>query len=152
MVLVRTRRGDGRTGFDAMTDPLQLALVGLGRMGTVHAKALAGVPEIDVVAVADPSTDARFLGSRVVSDRYSLPNLPTFELTVSKPRLLATPTPLHPAQVRRDRVRSARAVREAARWTRRRRWSCTTPRWSRPSPAARILASVSPPWRAAKMR
>jgi predicted dehydrogenase len=42
-----------------MTDPLQLALVGLGRMGTVHAKALAGLSEIDVVAVADPSADAR---------------------------------------------------------------------------------------------
>jgi predicted dehydrogenase len=45
--------------FGAMSDPVQLALVGLGRMGTVHERALAGLDEINVVAVADPSPDAR---------------------------------------------------------------------------------------------
>jgi predicted dehydrogenase len=42
-----------------MTDPVQLALVGLGRMGSVHAHAIATLDAFDVVAVADPSADAR---------------------------------------------------------------------------------------------
>ena len=84
-----------------MSDPVQLALVGLGRMGTVHAKALAGLEEINVVAVADPSVDARaaaallFPAARLLAEPAD-----AFEFADVEACLLATPTPLHPAQVR----------------------------------------------------
>ena len=38
---------------------LGIALLGAGRMGKEHAKALAGIPEAQVVAVADPRKEAR---------------------------------------------------------------------------------------------
>lgn len=41
-----------------MAGPVQLALVGLGRMESVHARALSALDAIAVVAVADPSADA----------------------------------------------------------------------------------------------
>ncbi|HZX53527.1 MAG TPA: Gfo/Idh/MocA family oxidoreductase [Ilumatobacteraceae bacterium] len=84
-----------------MSAPLQLALVGLGRMGTVHARALAGIAEIKVVAVADPSADARaaaaelFPGALLVAEPAD-----AFEVGGVEACLLATPTPLHPAHVR----------------------------------------------------
>lgn len=42
-----------------MRDPVRLGIVGLGRMGSAHAEALAAVPEIEVVALADPRIAAR---------------------------------------------------------------------------------------------
>lgn len=84
-----------------MSGPVQLALVGLGRMGTVHAKALVGLEEIKVVAVADPSDDARaaaallFPAARLLAEPAD-----AFELVDAEACLLATPTPLHPDQVR----------------------------------------------------
>lgn len=84
-----------------MTDPVQLALVGLGRMGSVHAHALAALDEIDVVAVADPSSDARakaavlFPTARLLAEPADAFGLDDVEACV-----LATPTPLHPRQVR----------------------------------------------------
>jgi predicted dehydrogenase len=84
-----------------MTDPVQLALVGLGRMGSVHANALAALDEIEVVAVADPSGDARataatlFPMARLLADPYDAFGMAGVEACV-----LATPTPLHPQQVR----------------------------------------------------
>jgi len=84
-----------------MTDPLQLALVGLGRMGTVHAKALAGLSEIDVVAVADPSADARAAAEELFpAARLLTEPTDAFGLDGVEACLLATPTPLHPGQVR----------------------------------------------------
>ena len=38
--------------------PLRLGIIGLGRMGRFHAAALAGVEEVEVVALAEPSPDA----------------------------------------------------------------------------------------------
>jgi predicted dehydrogenase len=84
-----------------MTDPVQLALIGLGRMGSVHANALATLHEIDVVAVADPSGDARamaavlFPTARLLADPAD-----AFDLADVEACVLATPTPLHPQQVR----------------------------------------------------
>lgn len=84
-----------------MSGPVQLALVGLGRMGTVHAKALVGLEEIKVVAVADPSDDARaaaallFPAARLLAEPAD-----AFELVDAEACLVATPTPLHPDQVR----------------------------------------------------
>ena len=80
---------------------MQLALVGLGRMGSVHAKALATLPQIDVVAVADPSADARAAAAALFpSARLLAEPAEAFELDGVEACLLATPTPLHPAQVR----------------------------------------------------
>jgi predicted dehydrogenase len=84
-----------------MSDSLKLALVGLGRMGSVHANAIAGLDSIEVVAVADPSADAR-AAAALLFPRARLLAEPAdaFELAGVEACLLATPTPLHPAQVR----------------------------------------------------
>ncbi len=84
-----------------MNDPVRLALVGLGRMGRVHAAALTDVDGIDVVAVADPSDEARamaaslFPAARVLREPDEAFAHPAVEAC-----LLATPTPLHPKHVR----------------------------------------------------
>ena len=84
-----------------MSGPVQLALVGLGRMGTVHAKALVGLEEINVVAVADPSADARAAAALLFpAARLFAEPADAFELVDAEACLLATPTPLHPDQVR----------------------------------------------------
>lgn len=83
-----------------MTDPVQLALVGLGRMGSVHARALATLEDIDVVAVADPSADARAAASLLFpTARLLAEPADAFELVDVEACLLATPTPLHHGQV-----------------------------------------------------
>ncbi len=70
-------------------------------MGSVHASAIAGLDSIEVVAVADPSADARaaaavlFPNARLLAEPAD-----AFELAGVEACLLATPTPLHPAQVR----------------------------------------------------
>jgi myo-inositol 2-dehydrogenase/D-chiro-inositol 1-dehydrogenase len=70
-------------------------------MGSVHARALATLPQIDVVAVADPSADARAAASALFpSARLVAEPADAFELGAVEACLLATPTPLHPAQVR----------------------------------------------------
>jgi predicted dehydrogenase len=84
-----------------MSDPLQLALVGLGRMGSVHAQAIAALDSIEVVAVADPSADARAAAALVFPKARLLAEpADAFAATGVEACLLATPTPLHPAQVR----------------------------------------------------
>ena len=83
-----------------MSDPLRLAIVGLGRMGRFHAAALSGVADVDVVALAEPSPDALAQASAivpaasgypVVGDALSHPGLEAV--------LVAAPTSLHPAIV-----------------------------------------------------
>ncbi len=84
-----------------MSHPLQLALVGLGRMGSVHAKAIAALDSIDVVAVADPSADVRAAAALMFPKARLLAEpADAFTATGVEACLLATPTPLHPAQVR----------------------------------------------------
>ena len=136
-----------------MTDPVQLALVGLGRMGSVHANALAALDEIDVVAAADPSGDARavaavlFPTARLLADPAD-----AFELSGVEACVLATPTPLHPQQVR--------AAIDAGLHARAKPPSCSIPA---DSPRARPAATragrdpdlgfwrrYAPPWRVAK--
>jgi myo-inositol 2-dehydrogenase / D-chiro-inositol 1-dehydrogenase len=84
-----------------MTDAVRLALVGLGRMGSVHARAIAALDAINVVAVADPSPDARAAAALLFpTARLLAEPADAFELAGVEACLLATPTPLHPAQVR----------------------------------------------------
>ena len=80
---------------------LGVALIGLGRMGRVHAAALAKSETVEVVAVADPSEQA------IEFARYLFPNAATFAdykeaLTYDQVEacLIASPTPLHPQMVR----------------------------------------------------
>ena len=70
-------------------------------MGSVHANALAALESIEVVAVADPSTDARAAAALLFpTARLLAEPADAFELAGVEACLLATPTPLHPAQVR----------------------------------------------------
>lgn len=93
--------GRARVGFRVVLDPVQLALVGLGRMGSVHARALAELQEIEVVAIADPNPEARanaatlFPHAKLVAEPAD-----AFALAGVEACVLATPTPLHPQQVR----------------------------------------------------
>ena len=80
---------------------LRVALIGLGRMGRVHAAALAKSATVEVVAVADPSDQA------IEFARSLFPKALMFDdyqqaLTNDKVEacLVASPTPLHPQMVR----------------------------------------------------
>ena len=83
-----------------MIEPVQLALVGLGRMGSVHARALVGLDSIEVVAVADPSADARAAAALLFpTARLLAEPADAFSTRGVEACLLATPTPLHSTQV-----------------------------------------------------
>jgi myo-inositol 2-dehydrogenase / D-chiro-inositol 1-dehydrogenase len=84
-----------------MSNPVHIALVGLGRMGSVHANALVALDSVEIVAVADPSADARAAAAVLFpTARLLAEPADAFELAGVEACLLATPTPLHPAQVR----------------------------------------------------
>lgn len=79
---------------------LKLALIGLGRMGRVHAQALANSENIEVVAVADPSrqsiefAETIFKNASIFSDHRQAMQHPGVEAC-----LVASPTPLHAEMV-----------------------------------------------------
>jgi predicted dehydrogenase len=70
-------------------------------MGRVHAAALSGVDHIRVVAVADPSAEARAVAAAMFPEArlFAEPD-EVFALADIEACLLATPTPFHPQQVR----------------------------------------------------
>ncbi|MGA1039534.1 MAG: Gfo/Idh/MocA family protein, partial [Ilumatobacteraceae bacterium] len=79
---------------------LKLALIGLGRMGRVHAQALAKSTEIEVVAIADPSRQS------IVFAENTFQNATTFaefrhamQHAGVEACLIASPTPLHAEMV-----------------------------------------------------
>jgi len=80
-----------------VTDPLQLGIVGLGRMGRFHAAAIVGVEEVEVVALAEPSPEALAEASAIVPGAARYPVIgdalahPGLEAV-----LVAAPTSLHP--------------------------------------------------------
>ena len=81
--------------------PLRIGIIGLGRMGRFHAAALAGVTEVDVVALAEPSRRRagrwprtllpRPRGTRASPSALAHPGLEAV--------LVAAPTPTHPELV-----------------------------------------------------
>lgn len=81
-----------------MTNPVRTAVIGLGRMGSFHAAAVTGVPELDVVALADvrrSSLDAAadlHPTATMYDDPARALTHPELEAV-----LLATPTTTHPA-------------------------------------------------------
>jgi predicted dehydrogenase len=81
--------------------PLRIAIVGFGRMGSFHGRVLSGLPQIDVVAVADGRVEAQaaaraMLGDVVTVDSADgLAGVPGVEAW-----LIASSTPTHPSVVR----------------------------------------------------
>jgi len=82
-----------------VTEPLQLAVVGVGRMGALHAETIAAADSIDVVAVADSILDvAGRVAEQIGADGYeSLDALS--ERDDVEAWLIATPTTTHPSVV-----------------------------------------------------
>ncbi|MGB5731124.1 MAG: Gfo/Idh/MocA family oxidoreductase [Acidimicrobiia bacterium] len=82
-----------------MTEPLRLAVVGVGRMGALHAETLAAADSIDVVAVADSISDvAGRVADQIGADGYeSLDALSKRDDVEAW--LIATPTTTHPSVV-----------------------------------------------------
>ena len=83
------------------TEPLKLAVIGVGRMGSFHVRQLATMPSIEIVAVADafqPSIDAL---RDVIGDAIGFADAgAAFAHPGVEACLLATPTPTHPDLVR----------------------------------------------------
>lgn len=79
---------------------IKLALIGLGRMGRVHAQALAKSTNVEVVAVADSSNQSIefaqdfFSTAKTYADYKQAMNLDGVQGC-----LIASPTPLHPEMV-----------------------------------------------------
>jgi myo-inositol 2-dehydrogenase/D-chiro-inositol 1-dehydrogenase len=75
-----------------------LALVGAGRMGAVHLRALARTRRVQLRVICDPSPEARALG-----ERAGVPVDSEFERTLGREDvhavLIAAPTPLHQSLV-----------------------------------------------------
>ncbi len=80
-------------------EPLRLAVVGVGRMGALHAETLAAVESIDVVAVAD----ARLEVAGRVADSIGADGYQSLEALRERDDvaawLIATPTTTHPPVV-----------------------------------------------------
>ncbi len=78
-------------------EPVRIAIIGLGRMGRVHAEVARDVPEVEVVAIADPSPDAVAfgLGLHPGAVGCSDPGHAVF-LDDIDACLIASPTPTHP--------------------------------------------------------
>lgn len=73
--------------------PLQVAVIGAGHLGRIHAKLLAQVDGVELVAVTDPIAGAR-------DQAQSQFNVPTFEshrevLSMIDAAIVASPTPSH---------------------------------------------------------
>ena len=89
---------DASRRFGVM-EPLRLAVVGVGRMGALHAETLAAAESIDVVAVADSISDvAGRVADQIGADGYESLDTLT-ERDDVEAWLIATPTTTHPSVV-----------------------------------------------------
>jgi predicted dehydrogenase len=83
-----------------MSTPLKLALVGVGRMGQVHARILSQIDEIDLVALVDNRLDiVEPLAEELNAMPYSTVDTIVGQEIVDA-WLIATPTSTHPTLVR----------------------------------------------------
>lgn len=81
-------------------DKLRLAVVGVGRMGAFHARALAESDHVDLVAVADTFVDnATALATELGTEFFTSPEA-LLGYDAVEAWLIATPTLSHPAMVR----------------------------------------------------
>lgn len=81
------------TGGDSSMEPLRLAVVGVGHLGKEHARILKGMPEVELVAVADANMEqARAIAAKVdcLAFGHHRPLLQLVDAAV-----LAMPTSLH---------------------------------------------------------
>ena len=75
---------------------LAVALIGAGRMGIEHAKALAAIPEARVVAVADPKKEARELARQITkAERAYEDALAAIADPEAEAVVIVTPTETH---------------------------------------------------------
>lgn len=83
-----------------MLTPLKLAIIGVGRMGRVHARILNQVDEIDIVAIVDSRSEMVEppAGELDISPYSSIDA--TLDEESAEACLIATPTPTHPTLVR----------------------------------------------------
>lgn len=82
-----------------MHEPLRLAVVGVGRMGAIHARSLAACDTIDVTAVVDAVPEvADVVAHDIGAQSYSSPAA-LLERDDVEAWLIATPTATHPAVV-----------------------------------------------------
>ncbi len=81
-----------------MADSFKVGIVGAGTIGEVHARALEGVDNATVVAVADPREDA----GRKLADAHDATWYPNYTDLLAQPDIdvviLGTPSGLHPEQ------------------------------------------------------
>ncbi len=83
-----------------MSSGVSLAIVGLGRMGRVHAEVLASVPAIDVVAVVDPRPEAQVRAADLVPGAVAFRTVDELaESSAATAWLIAASTPSHPELV-----------------------------------------------------
>lgn len=80
--------------------PLNLAVIGAGHLGRIHARIAAGLPEAQVVVVADPSETARVTiaeetGARAVEDYRTLLDGTAESVGKIDAAIIATPTTTH---------------------------------------------------------
>lgn len=79
---------------------VRLAIVGTGRMGTVHARTLAPLGEVDLVGLVEPAVEY----GQALAEELGTRHYATFETLVAGDRpdavLVASPTPTHPVLVR----------------------------------------------------
>ena len=79
---------------------LKLALIWLGRMGRVHALALAKSTKIEVVAVADPSSQSIEFAKNTFKDASTFSDYwQAMQHAGVEACLIASPTPLHAEMV-----------------------------------------------------
>jgi len=80
---------------------LKVALLGAGRMGQVHAELLASIPEVQVVAVADPVRENAERGAFLArAERIYLDPTKALEDPGVEAVVIATPTPTHAPLIR----------------------------------------------------
>ena len=89
---------------------LGIALLGAGRMGQLHAELLASIPEVHVVAVADPDEESARKGAFLArADRLYGDPLEALEDPQVEAVVIATPTPTH-AELVREAAKRRKAI------------------------------------------
>ena len=77
-----------------MTSSIRLALIGFGLIGRRHAGIIRRTPELELVAIVEPDTQAQQAAQRLQAPIY--PDLASMLAQASPDAVvLATPTPLH---------------------------------------------------------
>ena len=81
-------------------EPVRIVLIGLGRMGQVHARAIADLTELDVIGLCDPVPASRGAVAALYPDAFQFSD-PGAALGTDgvEACLIAAPTPLHPELV-----------------------------------------------------